>query len=124
MTPGFYSGKDELKLGGDMENKSISGTARAGPPLYREVPGFNCTPPGIDDFPQDLFTQEERRQGWVIIHFLVSCYIFYALAIVCDDYFVPSMECICEGKNVFCDHKPVVTMLISNYVCFFHRAQA
>jgi hypothetical protein len=64
-----------------------------------EVPGVNCTPPGIDDFPPDLFTQEERRQGYVVIHFLVSLYIFVGLAVVCDDYFVPSMERISEGKE-------------------------
>lgn len=62
-----------------------------------EVPGVNCTPPGIDDFPDDLFTQKERQSGWVAIHFLVSLYIFVGLAVVCDDYFVPSMERICEG---------------------------
>jgi Ca2+/Na+ antiporter len=60
------------------------------------VPGVNCTPPGIDDFPTDLFTSQQREQGYVIVHFIVSMYIFYALALVCDDYFVPSMECICE----------------------------
>ena len=65
---------------------------------YSSVPGINCTPPAIADFPPDLFTQDERRSGFVVIHFLVSAYIFYAIALVCDDYFVPSIECICDGK--------------------------
>jgi len=64
-----------------------------------EVPGVNCTPPGIDDFPADMFTQPQRQSGYVIMHFLISLYIFIALAIVCDDYFVPSMERICDGTH-------------------------
>jgi hypothetical protein len=62
-----------------------------------EVPGVNCTPPGIDDFPEDLFTHKQRKSGWILVHFAVSLYIFVGLAVVCDDYFVPSMERICEG---------------------------
>lgn len=64
-----------------------------------EKPGVTCTPPGIDDFPEDIFTQAQRQNGYVIVHFLISIYIFIALAIVCDDYFVPSMERICDGIN-------------------------
>ncbi|GAB6030391.1 hypothetical protein CHUAL_007269 [Chamberlinius hualienensis] len=60
----------------------------------------NCTPAAIDEFPEDFFTQEERARGGVIIHFLISCYLFYALAIICDEYFVPSLECICETLNI------------------------
>lgn len=47
-----------------------------------EIPGVNCTPPGIDDFPDDLFTQAERRSGFVVIHFLVSLYIFVGFVII------------------------------------------
>ena len=37
--------------------------------------------------------------------------MFYALAIVCDDFFVPSLEKICEGrgKNLGPSTKPWVT---------------
>lgn len=58
----------------------------------------NCTPPAVDDFPPDGLTQAQRRQGYVLIHLLVSAYMFYMLAKVCDDYFVPCIECICDGK--------------------------
>ena len=64
------------------------------------VPGINCTNPAILDFPPDLFTQEERRSGALVIHFLASLYIFYAIAVVCDDYFVPAIECICESEFI------------------------
>lgn len=57
----------------------------------------NCTSPAIDDFPPDIFTQDERREGYVAIHFIASIYMFYCLALVCQDYFVPCIECCCEG---------------------------
>ncbi|RDD42636.1 Sodium/potassium/calcium exchanger 4 [Trichoplax sp. H2] len=59
----------------------------------------NCTLPGIDEFPKDIFTQQQRRQGAVVIHFIVAFYMFAALAVVCDEYFVASLEVICERFN-------------------------
>lgn len=56
----------------------------------------NCTPAAINEFPEDFFTQDQRARGGVVIHFIISIYLFYALAIICDDYFVPSLECICD----------------------------
>jgi hypothetical protein len=80
------------------ENKPVKSKTRTGPKYAEsEIPGITCTPPGIDDFPMDLFSPTQRAQGFVLVHFFVSMYIFYALALVCDDYFVPAMECICEG---------------------------
>ncbi|ODM96876.1 Sodium/potassium/calcium exchanger 5 [Orchesella cincta] len=78
-----------------------------------EVPGVNCTPPGIDDFPADMFTQPQRQKGYVIIHFLISLYIFIALAIVCDDYFVPSMERICDEMSMPSDVAGATFMAIA-----------
>ncbi|XP_068600265.1 sodium/potassium/calcium exchanger 3 [Brachionichthys hirsutus] len=46
----------------------------------------------IHEFPEDIFTKEQRRNGAVFLHALCAIYMFYALAIVCDDYFVPSLE--------------------------------
>ncbi|CAK7319556.1 Sodium/potassium/calcium exchanger 3 [Vulpes lagopus] len=56
----------------------------------------NCTEPALHEFPNDIFTNEDRRQGAVVLHVLCAMYMFYALAIVCDDFFVPSLEKICE----------------------------
>uniref|UniRef100_A0A3B4UV78 Solute carrier family 24 member 6a n=1 Tax=Seriola dumerili TaxID=41447 RepID=A0A3B4UV78_SERDU len=46
----------------------------------------------INEFPEDIFTLEQRRQGAVLLHVLCAIYMFHALAIVCDVYFVPSLE--------------------------------
>jgi hypothetical protein len=49
-----------------------------------------------DPFPSDLFTLEQRRQGFIVLHFLGLIYMFVALAIVCDEFFVPSIGIITE----------------------------
>lgn len=60
---------------------------------------MNCTPPAIDDFPRDLFTSEQRANGAVVLHVIASLYLFLSLAVVCDKYFVPAVEKICQGKH-------------------------
>ncbi|KAF2880623.1 hypothetical protein ILUMI_25563 [Ignelater luminosus] len=62
--------------------------------------GLNCTPPAIDDFPKDLFSEEQRRDGAVVLHVIISLYLFMALAVVCDKYFVPAVEKICHALNM------------------------
>lgn len=47
-------------------------------------------------FPQDLFTLEQRRNGAVVFHILGVIYMFVALAIVCDEFFVPALDVIIE----------------------------
>uniref|UniRef100_K7FFW7 Solute carrier family 24 member 4 n=1 Tax=Pelodiscus sinensis TaxID=13735 RepID=K7FFW7_PELSI len=54
----------------------------------------------INEFPEDLFTNKERQQGAVFLHIVSALYMFYALAIVCDDFFVPSLEKICEKLHL------------------------
>ncbi|KAM3857657.1 sodium/potassium/calcium exchanger 2 [Diretmus argenteus] len=48
------------------------------------------------DYPADLFTLEERRQGAVVLHMFGMLYMFIALAIVCDEFFVPALTVITE----------------------------
>ncbi|XP_070839316.1 sodium/potassium/calcium exchanger 3-like [Chaetodon trifascialis] len=54
----------------------------------------------IHEFPEDIFTKEQRKKGAVLLHTLCAIYMFYALAIVCDDYFVPSLEKISENLQL------------------------
>ncbi|CAG9825405.1 unnamed protein product [Phaedon cochleariae] len=65
--------------------------------------GLNCTPPAIDDFPKDFFSEKQRQDGAVIVHILVSLYLFVALAVVCDKYFVPAVDKICQALNMSVD---------------------
>ncbi|XP_068128615.1 sodium/potassium/calcium exchanger 5 [Hyperolius riggenbachi] len=48
------------------------------------------------EFPKGLFTDQERKDGGLVIHCLVIMYMFLAVSIVCDSYFLPSLEVISE----------------------------
>ncbi|KAM4564879.1 sodium/potassium/calcium exchanger 2 isoform 1-T4 [Fundulus diaphanus] len=52
------------------------------------------------DYPRDLFTREERRQGAVVLHMFGMIYMFIALAIVCDEFFVPALTVITEKLSI------------------------
>lgn len=45
-------------------------------------------------FPEDLFTDDQKKQGAVVLHVLGLVYMFVALAIVCDEFFVPALDVI------------------------------
>jgi hypothetical protein len=51
-----------------------------------------CTNPAYNEFPSDVFSQRSRSRGAIIIHVFVVLYMFYCLAVVCDLYFLPSLE--------------------------------
>jgi len=42
-------------------------------------------------------SQKTRLHGGIIIHIIVAIYMFIGLAVVCDEYFVASLDRICEG---------------------------
>ncbi|XP_062062138.1 sodium/potassium/calcium exchanger 1 isoform X4 [Lepus europaeus] len=69
-------------------------------------PSTSIQPPGWPDlhskaeYPPDLFSVEERQQGWVVLHIFGMMYVFVALAIVCDEYFVPALGVITEKLQI------------------------
>ncbi|XP_056607817.1 sodium/potassium/calcium exchanger 2-like isoform X2 [Triplophysa dalaica] len=52
------------------------------------------------DYPTDLFSLEDRRRGAVILHMLGMMYMFIALALVCDEFFVPALTVITEKLTI------------------------
>ncbi|KAM4831541.1 sodium/potassium/calcium exchanger 4 isoform X2 [Urocitellus parryii] len=97
-------------LFGSLGHKTASASKRALPDAWRNRKLMapvnatqllkNCTEPAIHEFPTDLFSNKERQHGAVLLHILGALYMFYALAIVCDDFFVPSLEKICEKLHL------------------------
>lgn len=75
--------ENDTELGSNFSNSST-------------IPCKNATR-SIDDFPPDFFTDDQRRHGAVVFHFLVAFYGFVFIAFVCNDYFLPSVFCICLG---------------------------
>ncbi|XP_041721837.1 sodium/potassium/calcium exchanger 4-like [Coregonus clupeaformis] len=65
-----------------------------------ETESKNCTEPAIKEFPEDMFSNDERKSGAVLLHIVAALYMFLALAIICDDYFVPALEKICEKLDL------------------------
>ncbi|XP_058485282.1 sodium/potassium/calcium exchanger 5 [Solea solea] len=55
-----------------------------------------CISPQSSEFPEAFFTLQERKDGGLVIHFLLIFFMLLAVAIVCDDYFLPSLEVISE----------------------------
>lgn len=52
------------------------------------------------EYPEDLFTLEQRRKGAVLLHIWGMIYMFIALALVCDEFFVPSLTVITEKLEI------------------------
>ncbi|KAJ8943859.1 hypothetical protein NQ314_009629 [Rhamnusium bicolor] len=48
-----------------------------------------------DDFPEFL-TEHARTHGGIVLCFLIGIYCFTLLAVVCDSYFLPCVETICD----------------------------
>ncbi|VDN08593.1 unnamed protein product [Thelazia callipaeda] len=51
-------------------------------------------------FPNDLFTLNQRRNGALLLHFFGLFYMFVALAIVCDEFFVPSLAVLIKKLSI------------------------
>ena len=56
----------------------------------------NKTGEGDPMFPEDAFSNDQLKHGAIIFHIIGILYMFYALALVCDEFFVPSLEVIIE----------------------------
>ncbi|XP_005944476.1 sodium/potassium/calcium exchanger 1 isoform X3 [Haplochromis burtoni] len=72
------------------------------PPLTTATPHYPPTQPPHrkGDYPEDLFSIEQRQQGWVALHIVGMVYMFVALAIVCDEFFVPALEVITNKLEI------------------------
>ena len=62
-----------------------------------------CMPRAVEEFPANFFTLKQTQDGAISVHIVLALYMFGALAIVCDDYFVSSLEAICESKTATVD---------------------
>ena len=55
-----------------------------------------CDPEPAENrmYPPEAFSKRQLKHGAIILHALGVLYVFFGLAIVCDDYFVPALEAI------------------------------
>lgn len=59
-----------------------------------------CKQPMIKDYPSDIFTQGQRKFGFILLHFAFAYYLLQAIFRVCDDYFMNSLEIIGQKLNL------------------------
>ncbi len=82
--------------------------------LSTELEDMNYSKPEQTDqkFPKDLFTEGQRRNGAVIFHIAGMIYMFVALAIVCDEFFIPALDVIIEKLDISEDVAGATFMVI------------
>lgn len=89
------SSNSSNKTSKDTEGKKHVSNMTTPTPLINLVPAkknLECEKPAYLEFPPDLFGQKLRSRGFVLVHLAVVCYMFYCLAVVCDNYFLPALE--------------------------------
>lgn len=84
------------------------------PRTYRQK--RNCTPPAIEQFPPTILPPWFRERGGLIIHILIAMFTFLGLAIVCDDYFVSSLDRICEELRLSPDVAGATFMAAGRFI--------
>ncbi|XP_071752610.2 sodium/potassium/calcium exchanger 1 [Centroberyx gerrardi] len=67
------------------------------PPIQNTTIFFPGEAPHMKgEYPRDIFSIEDRRRGWVVLHIFGMLYMFVSLAIVCDEFFVPALGVITD----------------------------
>ena len=51
-------------------------------------------------YPENIFTQSQMRNGGFLLYIFCLFYMFCALAIVCDEFFVPALEVIIDKLQI------------------------
>ncbi|XP_023672305.1 sodium/potassium/calcium exchanger 1 isoform X2 [Paramormyrops kingsleyae] len=64
------------------------------------APSSGSAPRVKGEYPEDLFSVDQRRQGWVVLHLFGMIYMFVSLAIVCDEFFVPALGVITDKLEI------------------------
>ena len=63
-------------------------------------PASNATDDEGTMYPPELISDETIRKGGFLLYLVGILYMFFGLAIVCDDYFVPALEVITEKLDL------------------------
>ncbi|CAN0326250.1 unnamed protein product [Lampetra planeri] len=60
------------------------------------TPATASPPRAGGEYPRDLFSLAQRRRGAAVLHLAGVAYTFVALALVCDEFFVPALGAVSE----------------------------
>ncbi|XP_048005163.1 sodium/potassium/calcium exchanger 3-like isoform X2 [Leguminivora glycinivorella] len=96
--------KEELsrKLGEEREVWHWTPWMRTRTELYDNVLTESSCVDGnsIESFPYGLFNDDQLRAGAFVLYAIFGIYSFTLLAIVCNDFFIPCVENICEDLKI------------------------
>lgn len=69
---------------------------------FKNGTDIHFEPPEEDNqnFPEDAFSPYARSHGAFLFHVIGVLYMFFALALVCDHYFVPTLDVIIEKFDI------------------------
>uniref|UniRef100_A0A3Q1H810 Sodium/potassium/calcium exchanger 1 n=1 Tax=Acanthochromis polyacanthus TaxID=80966 RepID=A0A3Q1H810_9TELE len=82
----------------------IPHTPTAAPTEPDEAPHVN------GGYPKDIFSIEDRRRGWVILHIIGIMYMFVSLGIACNEFFVPALWVITDKLAISNDVAGAIVM--------------
>uniref|UniRef100_A0A3Q1CPZ2 Sodium/potassium/calcium exchanger 1 n=1 Tax=Amphiprion ocellaris TaxID=80972 RepID=A0A3Q1CPZ2_AMPOC len=86
-------------------------TPTAAPPLTTITPTEPDEAPHVNgEYPKDIFSIEDRRRGWVILHISGIMYMFVSLGIVCNEFFVPALWVITDKVAISNDVAGAIVM--------------
>ncbi|XP_017888222.1 sodium/potassium/calcium exchanger Nckx30C [Ceratina calcarata] len=97
-----HSANDTVRIADDDNNdqKAYDGYNSTLHHHHHQMVGSNMSEEKAPLFPVDIFSIQQRRHGAVILHVIGVVYMFVALAIVCDEFFVPSLDVIIEKLEI------------------------
>jgi hypothetical protein len=97
---GEFRASHELGADSTVECRNILNSAY-GPDWQKAEIDYDCISwCDTTDYPTSVFTIRERKYGAVGLYILGLLYMFLALAIVCDEYFVPALEQVSDKLNL------------------------
>jgi Ca2+/Na+ antiporter len=64
------------------------------------VKNKTCFRPRLDNFPKDLFTEEERERGAIAVHWVVSIYLFSILSLLIQAYVIGAIKTMADNFRI------------------------
>jgi len=79
--------------------------------MLNDVAEYECPEESSKgEFPDDLFTQEQRLNGAIVLHFIGAIYFFTTTGILINTYYLPCIQCICDALKITPDVGAAVFM--------------
>jgi len=102
MGAAFYFGASHEDTSLEHQNRRLLSEERSlatdadGLAVPAPAPTNSSSSKSLDLMGIDLFTMEQRKGGAIVLHIWCILIMFYGIAVLCDNYFEPALEKICD----------------------------